>query len=201
MKRKVILMDLDGVLADFVEGFTRLANSLFHTQIITTPDQPSWNFRTWGLLTREQENLVWDQVKRDAGWWTRLKPLVSIGTFSRIDNLQLEHEVVFCTNRVSAAHPPGQQTSMWLESHGVYRPSVIVSGKKGEIARAIGATHSIDDKIENCWAVHWISDSPQTKSYLLDRPYNRIQKRPEVGPSGVKRVLTVDEFLDEVEKD
>jgi hypothetical protein len=193
------MFDVDGVLADFVEGFTRLANGLFGTKIITTLEQPSWNFRTWGLLTKNQENLTWDKLKQDPDWWRTLNPLIDVLTFTRINELQVRHEVVFCTNRMSAVAPPGRQTSFWLERHGITRPSVIVSGKKGEVARAIRATHSIDDKIENAWAVHWISDSPQTHSFLIDRPYNRIAALPEVGPSRVTRVATVKEFLDVVE--
>ena len=94
---------------------------------------------------------------------------------------------------------PGLQTQRWLTNHGLETPSVVVSSKKGEIARAIRATHSLEDKIENAWAIHWISDSPQTKSFLLDRPYNRVQESPEIGARGIIRVGSVEEFLDEVE--
>lgn len=201
MSRKVIMFDVDGCLADFVLGFTMLAHDLFGTAIVGTEDQPSWNFRTWGLLTRDQENETWKLLRGDSTWWARLKPMISDETFRRINLLKQAHEVVFCTNRSSSASPPGWQTALWLEQHGILRPSVIVSNKKGEIARAIGATHALDDKIENAWAIHWISDSPQTKSFLVDRTYNRIQALPEVGPSGVIRVNTVEEFLDKVEWD
>lgn len=188
------MFDVDGVLADFVHGFTALAHELFGTKIITTPEQPSWNFRTWGLMTREQENATWEALKKDPYWWARLLPLVKRETFERINRLRIAADVVFATSRVSDSAPPGWQTQRWLQDHGIYNPSVVVTSKKGEMARAIQADFSIEDKLENAWCIHWISDKPQTKSYIINRLYNQLPEAPEIGKV-LPRVDTVDEFL------
>jgi uncharacterized HAD superfamily protein len=188
------MFDVDGVLADFVFGFTTLANELFGTKIITTPEQVSWNFRTWGLMTKEQENATWDALKQDPYWWARLQSLAPRETFEQINALQVANDVVFATSRVSDVSPPGWQTKRWLRDHGIYSPSVVVTSKKGEMARAIQANFSIEDKLENAWCIHWISDKPQTVSYIINRPYNQLPVTPEIGKA-LPRVATVDQFL------
>jgi len=199
MPAETVMFDVDGVLADFVKGFTATANRLFGTKIISTTEQTTWNFHSSGLLSKTQESFTWETLKNDGDWWERLDSLIGEETWRRIRELMRWSEVLFVTNRASDFSPPGLQTQRWLTNHGIETPSVVVSSKKGEIARAVRATHSLEDKIENAWAIHWISDSPQTKSFLLDRPYNRVQESPEIGARGVIRVGSVEEFLDEVE--
>ena len=82
-------------------------------------------------------------------------------------------------------------------ANGVENPAVIISGKKGEFAKVVGATHAIDDKAGN--AVYLQYESPKKKSYLLDASYNQFDQK--VLGTKVVRVATVDEFLDAVEAD
>lgn len=198
MSRKVIMLDVDGVLANFTYGFSLLANEMFGFPVVHTHEQPTWNFSGEGRLTKVQESAVWTRIRQTVGWWEGLQPLVSPSVFCRISNLGGHHEVLFTTSRVSSVTPPGAETKAWLHTLGVLLPSVIVSPKKGEIARAVGATHSLEDKAENAWSIHWISDIPQTASYLINRPYNQVQTVPEIG-ARVKRVASVEAFLDIVE--
>lgn len=197
--QRVIQFDVDGVLADFNASFTLEGHLLFGTKVFGDAEQVDWYYQDEGSMNDAQRDKVWDIVKNTPLWWYRLRPLVNQRTFDRIAQLHLKHEVVFVTNRISNCEPPSWQTKMWLEKHGIGRPSVIVTKKKGQAAEAIGADYSIEDKIENCWAIHWISDRPQTRSYLVNRPYNQLGGR-RIGPR-VPRVDTVDEFLDIIEKE
>lgn len=198
--RRVIQFDVDGVLADFGASFTLEMHLLFGTPIITADTQQEWDYSNCGVgITKENESAAWKVVKSTPLWWFRLRPLVNEETFHRINGLQTRHEVVFVTNRMSNCEPPGWQTKLWLKKHGVELPSVVATKKKGLQAEVLGADYSLEDKIENCWAIHWISDRPQTRSYLLNRPYNQLGGR-RIGPR-VPRVDTVDEFLDIIEKE
>lgn len=198
--RPVVMFDVDGVLTDWVLGFTTLAAGMFGTPVVRTVEQPTWDFHTSGLLTRAQEEATWAAMKVAPRWWESLEPLVAPQVFWRIVELKRTSEVLFVTNRASDAEPPGQQTSRWLSAHWIDKPSVVVSGKKGEVAKAVGATHSLEDKAENAWMIHWLTEG-RAASFLLDRPYNRIhQSLPEIGTGKVIRLGKVEEFLAEVER-
>jgi len=78
----------------------------------------------------------------------------------------------------------------------VIRPTVIISKHKGEFAKAVGADYSIEDKASNASCIDWLTGG-QTKSFLLNRPYN--QGNSDFLASGVRRVDSVDEYLDVIE--
>lgn len=112
--------------------------------------------------------------------------------FKRINALQLTHDVYFVTAR------PGldvkRQTETWLRLQGIEDPTVVISSKKGEMAKAIGADFSIEDKAGN--AVYVSYQSPG-KSYLVNRPYNQFSH--EMLGSKVIRIKEIEQFLIAIE--
>lgn len=189
MKR--IIFDVDGVLANFILGFTTLGNQRYFTPIVDTTQHKKWG--AFPGLDLVKEESLWGIVKKCKNlFWFNLNPLVPLETFSRIQNLSSRgHSMYFVTSR------PGehakQQTEQWLRKYGIWNPTVLVSPKKGEAAAMLGADYCLDDKAENAWCVAWLSQN--TKSFLLNRKYNQYD--PEsFGSSRVQRVDTVEEFLD-----
>ena len=190
-KKKKIIFDVDGVLSDFVVPFTQLAKDMgFVDKTWSTTEQKYYDFRP---LTPDQVKVLFDAIVESRDFWETLPPLVNKETFVSIDELCHEESVLFATARNSDAKDPGEQTHRWLINQGICHPNVIVTKRKGDVARAFEADYLIDDKLENAWAVHWISDSPQTKVYLLDQPYNQCS--PDLGPKKVTRIYSVDEFI------
>ena len=186
-----ILLDIDGVLADFVRAFTGQAKEMgFLREVISTEEQLNWD--GFGL-TSKQMNSVWDVILGTSHWWYRLDPLISMGAFQKINELQWDHQVVFVSAR-DGIHPQFD-TKDWLESRGIDTPSVIITKRKGEIARALDADYSLEDKPENAAVIHWMADVKPCKSYIIDRPYNRVDYLPKK----IKRVKTVEEFLNDIE--
>ena len=187
-----LMFDVDGVLADFVYGFTNTATGLgFLKAPWTTMEQPEWDFQG---LTGEQTGKIWQRIAHSFTWWTEL-PVMPDVTPAVIDQInQMPCEKIFTTHRSGGLPNPQYQTVRWLEMIGFKHPSVVTSKRKGEVARALDVTHSIDDKVENANCTHWISDALPTKSFLVDRPYNQQGR--------AKRVIvvkTIKEFLDAAE--
>jgi hypothetical protein len=195
-KPLVIMFDIDGVLADFVLGFTSRAAEIFNVQPRTTTDVQSWHLEE--VMTREQLNFVLKLIERSPSFWYDLPvaPQVSPEDFGRINILGIHHRVYFVTSRIESGNTI-QQTRLWLSKCGIVYPNVVMSKKKGEFARAVGADYSIEDKWDNAHCIHWFSDSPQIKSYLIDRPYNHVSNI--VGAQRVRRISTVKEYLDDIE--
>lgn len=189
-----IQFDVDGVLSDFMTAFTRLAQAHGYAERVSgTVEQEVWD--TYGQVPREHVGKVWNLIRTDAGFWAGAPPLVDKATFQRIDDLQYRAEVYFATARVGLNVK--RQTIAWLEWRGVKNPTVVITPKKGEAALALNASYAIDDKAGN--AIYTAYQAPACKSYVIDRPYNRFD-HGMVG-SKVYRVATVDQFLDNVERE
>lgn len=191
---KTVVFDLDGVLADFSKAFTLLASETFGTSQVSDLTQVTWDYTE--ILNEDQREWVWELLKKTPEWWTTLSPLVGLDTFSRIEMLTDYNEMYFVTNRFSSMRPPGEQTVTWLKDWGIINPRVIVSSRKGEIARAIKADYVLEDNWGNACAIHWMAEGCQT--FLIRRGYN--QEARMIIPNGIAVVDSVDEFLNEVER-
>lgn len=193
MKRPVIF-DVDGVLADFIQSFTEIANRRNPSiEIKRQVDQLHW-------LEKEDFSgndwfTVWDEIKLSLDFWSKLSPIANLEDFFRINTLSSSREVYFVTSRIG--YNPKKQTEYWLRTQGVHNPTVVICNRKGEMARAVDAAWLIEDKAGN--AVYTVYHSPNTKACLIDRPYNQFTHRT-LG-SKVTRFATVSDFLDVVEID
>ena len=185
MKRRVVMFDVDGVLAWFTEAF-RAAYERVHQRKF---EKPTEEIR-WDDLWDAK---VWEFIKSSPVWWALLKPIPERRVFKLINALQNTHDVYFVTARPGLSVK--QQTESWLRLHGIEDPTVILSSKKGEMAKALSADWSIEDKAGN--AVYIAYQSSGTKSFLVDRPYNQFDH--EMLGSKVRRIKEIEEFLTAIE--
>jgi len=184
-----IICDIDGVLADFVLGFTRIANGMFGSRIYGTVDQQEWNFED-GEFTKAQVSQVWEEIKRSNTYWEMLEPIpMEPGVFRELNMRNLVDDLYFVTSRVGVNVK--SQTESWLMKQGIWNPTVVISDKKGEIASAVEADALLDDKPGNVLAVHYLSR--KTVPYLIDRNYNRWNMKAT--SERIVRVKSVTEFL------
>lgn len=187
---KNVLMDMDGVLADFTWAFTKEAGIEPYSVRVQTD---------WAIpeVSKEIFAQTWKTVINTPWWWSNLPLVASREDINLLRDLTYDpdYQVVFCTDRTGTPNPQ-RQTRFWLEELDIHNANVVLSKRKGEIAKAIDADYSIDDKPENVACIHWMADVRPCKSYVLDRPYNRHFKLP----SKVRRVYSVSEFLEDVRK-
>lgn len=183
MKRHVVQFDVDGVLADFDLGYRTLHQELFGGDLLPRPTR--WN--------QSNDHHVWLEIKGRPYFWSSLAPLATVDELMAIERIKrLSADVYFVTHRMGM--DPKGQTEFWLRQYGITNPTVIVSGLKAEIARGLGATHCLEDKFGNAYMVS--CHSRETKSYLLDAPYNQVDH--EIVGGSVIRVPSVTAFLEEV---
>ena len=181
---KTILLDIDGVLADFVLGFRQLANQRYGVPVYGTMEQLDWSFPD---LTVAQQNHLWTEIRESKTFWRDL-PVLPTNVLLLEDAVD-NHRVYFCTSR------PGDsaqyQTAAWLdEKFYITYPTVIVSSEKGRVAAGVGANFALDDKVEH---IRQIQRDSSANAFLLDRPYNQD---PDFGPWPLlPRAQTVDEFF------
>lgn len=183
-----VVLDVDGVLADFILGFTTLAQRMFGTPAYTTLEQKAWDL--YDGLTDTQCVQALEAAKRSPTFWRELPPIASAEELARLASAAAAHDFYFVTNRTGVAAKA--QTEAWLRRYGVALPTVIISEAKGEVAKAVRADVLLDDKAGNAVFTQYYSRT--TAVYLIDRPYNRFD--PAVLGSKIVRVRTLLEFFD-----
>jgi len=186
-----VVLDVDGVLADFILGFTTLANRMFGSPVYTTLEQRVWD--SFDGLTDAQHARVWEAATQSPTFWEELPPIASPAEFARLAAAAAAHDLYFVTSRIGLGVKA--QTEAWLRRVGLSTPTVILSDAKGEVAKAVRADALLDDKAGNAVFTQYYSRG--TAVYLIDRPYNRFD--PAILGSKIIRVRTLREFLDRID--
>jgi hypothetical protein len=165
--QQTVSFDVDGVLADFTRGFTRIAHELFGTPVGDHSYQPTWMFEEFPALglTKPMVKEVWDVIKTHSHFWAKLDPLnVSVmNLINKIDN------AVYITNR-PGIHT-GWQTVMFLRKWGVNAfGRVYVAADKPSMMRKLNVVAHIDDWEVNVKATR--AALPHVYAPLLATSYN-----------------------------
>ena len=192
----VIGIDIDGILAEFNVGYaailTRLTGIQFPEGGKTTSTWPdTWYWDQAAGVTKEQEAAAWAEIKGSTDFWRKLpihKDAEEFLMWLRSFTLNKDLDCYFITNRMGVGVQ--EQTTRWLEIYGFQRPAVVIASDKAGICNAIGVTHYIDDKNENCQAV--AEKCPGTRPFMLVRPWNKYV--------GVERLDSLKEFRGILEK-
>ena len=199
--------DLDGVLANFHYGFSKIANELFGSPIVKDINEvKAYRWEDWGYpLDKKQHNKVWREIdSKINNFWLDLEPLVENTIFERMKKMEKENcNFFFITSRKNTAGKSAlSQTKDWIESCTALKNfSVIPSHRKGGILDRAEIDYFIDDLPEN--VIEAAIEAPKCKSFLLVRPYNSyalefIKKSHKFKNIGI--VYSVGEFLDIVEQ-
>jgi hypothetical protein len=183
-----IAFDIDGVLANFTRGFTRIANHLFGTPIGDHPSQESWMFEDLPSLDLDKAkcDAVWKVIKDSQNFWANLDPFNPSVMFviEKIENK------IFITNR--PGHLPKEQSIAFLERWGVYGPNVIVAADKVPTVKDHNVVAMIDDYEKNCFPIR--EAVPECYTAMLHTPYNKIHHAKWLAMGG-EIVLSVDQFI------
>lgn len=188
MKRLKIGIDIDGVLANFVGAFSKLAHERFGKPAKLPYEQVDWDWANAGITEKEISKL-WAVIRATENFWQTLEPY----PVDLLLPVSLQHDVYFITHRVSTAgRSTTEQSARWIQYHyGIKFPQVIPTRFKGDVADALQLDAFIDDKPSNIIEV--AKRVPEADVFVLDAGYNRV---PEL--DGFPRVKSVDYFLREV---
>ena len=183
--------------------------NLFHKEDARNP--PDWNWHLTRGYTKDECRPVFAAIAASPDFWLGLHEEPGCSTLRMcVLDLMRYHDLYFVTNRMGA--DAKWQTEQWLILHlGIERPTVLISGMKGLVAKALNLDCYIDDNADNANdvveqtlpplmpsqaivedVVFVDNRKPSCRTYLLNRSYN-----VNVPVSAhITRVATVGTFLD-----
>lgn len=188
-ERPVVIVDIDGVLADFTIEMRRRVRQLYPDTGIAihgAGGQKTWD---WSEIPRYAIDQFWETIP--PGFWRKLPPLYTETDRYALLALARDHVIHYMTERRDTCRG---ETSDWLWGHGMPYPENLhhVNGK---------AQHLIDPF--TTWrqrVVAVIDDKPFVLQTLIDAdfpvyardwPYNRHISTP-------RRVGSIEEFVSKV---
>lgn len=191
----MIAFDIDGVLANFTRGFTRIGHRLFGTPVGDSESQQTWNFEEFPELELDTEKAaydgpIWTAIKTSPDFWATLDPK-NVSVMPRINRIQNK---IFITNR------PGihtmEQSVHFLETWGIENPRVIVvsSYEKAAVAVKENVVAVIDDLYKNCVDIK--KAVPNAHTTMLYCAYNKVHHDEWLHHYCGTVVLSVDAFID-----
>ncbi|HJX49876.1 MAG TPA: hypothetical protein VJ438_00255, partial [Candidatus Nanoarchaeia archaeon] len=100
-------MDIDGVLANFHYGFSKVANQLFVSPIVKDINEiKAYRWEDWGYpLDKKQHNKVWREIDNSIqNFWFNLESLITNKEFSKLQHMANKgHNFFFITSRKNTA--------------------------------------------------------------------------------------------------
>lgn len=191
-------IDVDGVLANFCEGFQNVGRDLFGKDKFPQGYVP----RDWywtDIITKDEERLMWQKLLKTSDFWTTLEPIETNVAALREFLVEFgdKHDVWFVTARAASGGPTqAYQTREWLgrqlgDADSQHRGVITVakSDLKRQVLEGVGITYMIDDHGPT---VESLDSLPGMNAFLLDAMWNQ--------DAVVKnRVGSVEEFLANVE--
>lgn len=194
--RKIVGMDLDDVLADFIKRFMEIACRIFQVDPNILPYNWDWDglrFLDGTPLTTEQKDnivvAVWDVIIATPDFWQTLDVLPGVDA-QLVNTLDYRTKLYFPTARAvtKGGIDVGRQSATWLRKNFLIAfPTVFVSNEKGPLAAALKYDYFIDDRPVNCEAIKKANST--CKVFLMNASHNKDYVNPEF-----PRVMSVNEF-------
>lgn len=177
-----VLLDCDGVLADFAGAWLAAANAAAGTNF-TVDDVTDFGFASLDIDDRSRSE-AWRRVSLPGACRALA---VYTGAVDFVERLRARHEVVIVTTPLPSSPTWASEREGWLMHHfGFQRHDIVHTAGKHHVPGVL-----VDDNADNCAAYA----ARCVWCVLFDRPYNRNKQLPY----GVHRASGYDAVLDLME--
>lgn len=192
--RKKIILDVDGVLLNFIEKFTEVVQEVVQRPLLI--NEFEYNLSKRFSITEQEETTVWQRFA-DTGCWEKLNPLQGvIEAVKKINALDYDVYIVTAIDGLFV-----EQRRANLEKIGLTPVEIYCAGynkSKLDFFNIIQPDIIVDDRLENlhvapdCFHLVWIKDQVEQHNLKDDG-------RVDISVSSLKE--WVDNYLPEVDKE
>lgn len=194
MERKpIVLLDCDGVLADFVKSYLTWLNASAYARpgepyrqdevhefdigkALGLPDNMWVEFSAW--LNADETRLQFD--------------VLGSSTVEAVRLLKQNCDVLCLTSPLSDCDLWVARRNTWLKQHFSIKKDDIFHGSRKELVRG---DFLVDDRLDNI--LRWAEANPLSRGLLFDQPWNR---NTGMLPQNVKRVYDWSEVIRAVQE-
>lgn len=192
--RKKIILDVDGVLLNFIERFTEVVQETVKRELII--NEVEYNLTKRFGITEKEEELVWQNFAK-TGSWEKLEPLH--GVIEAVNKINALNYDVYIVTAIEGLFVEQRRAN--LENIGLNPVEIYCAGynkSKKDFFELINPDIIVDDRLENlhvapeCFHLVWIQDKVEQHNIKEDG-------RVDVSVSSLKE--WVDNHLPEVDKE
>lgn len=192
--RKKIILDVDGVLLNFIEKFSEVVQETVQRPLVI--NEFEYNLSKRFGISEEEEILVWQRFA-DAGCWEKLNPLQ--GVIEAVQKINALDYDVYIVTAIDGLFVEQRRTN--LEKIGLNPVEIYCAGynkSKLDFFNIIQPDIIVDDRLENlhvapdCFHLVWIQDQVEQHNIKEDG-------RVDISVSSLKE--WVDNILPEVDKE
>lgn len=168
--RKKIILDVDGVLLNFIDKFTEVVQETVQRELKI--NEFEYNLTKRFSITEQEEALVWKRFA-DTGCWEKLEPLQGvIDAVKKINSLDYDIYIVTAIEGLFV-----DQRRANLEAIGLNPVEIYCAGynkSKRDYFDIINPDIIVDDRLENlhvapeCFHLVWIKDNVEQHNIKED---------------------------------
>jgi len=186
-------IDLDGVIADFHQGFAQVVNKLWPGRIPPGEEYPD-NWDCAGILVDGERAKVWREIEKIPNWWCSLRAIGhNVGAIFRHRLRFPEDEIFYVTARHNdkpgTGMPVMHQSQKWIDMCGIGGLGTAVILMNGERKHWLYGELAVDGAVDD--DPHHL---PARGGVLLATPWNVNERE------GLVVVENLDEFFNVVDK-
>ena len=179
MKQK-ILLDIDGVIANFYSGFGGFLNENFNTNLCLEFEPPEYNINNWGhdLSKETMEKAIHEWIVQNGYINMELYP----GAKAFVYQLMDKYDVHIVTARIGdfrimfedkILDKITNDTFKWFQKHGIPSDKLFFESKKTDFCKKYNIELIIEDKLSN--AVNIARNN--IYAILINRGWNHYHKQ------------------------
>lgn len=169
---KIILCDVDGVVANLVTGFQNFTHSQFnvdfeYTDIVFHNDMgrsPRLNKVNNQLARFGGFSALFEMFMKDRDVYGKWIDPIN-GALSAIADLRSTHEIIFVTALMKSARDHFRSKMEWIER---FFPDIQIMTGSSSIKHLVHGDYAIDDRYDTC--MRW--EGSGTRSFLFRQPWN-----------------------------
>lgn len=159
--KPVILVDCDGVLADFTRAFLEIVKDKLGRNHVCA-DVTEWEFRDC-ITSKDEDKMLWEHIAVTPGIVAGLLPLPFVGGLA----ILRKYATVKCVTSPSLGPYWMYERHKWLmQVAGFSKRDIIFASDKGPIR----GDFLVDDAVHN--VEEWKAANPSGTAILLEQPWN-----------------------------